>query len=563
MINLGFFHYREKKPQAWAVFDAAKKSFEELVEDTNCLAGLEAMEDASPVKRSFERRYSFPTQFTKLTAEKSASILAVEGAIRQISISELNPKIRELSLKIGQNNVDLLKDELDLLPAMPIDTTVIQNSIHDLIMRLCSGTAPRAAIDILERNAPNLQDPSVLNEDSRPSIVRMQQVVKGMDSTVLTVQGPPGTGKTYVSSRAILSLVDRRCRVAVSSNSHEAIRNLLIGCAQAASEHATRPMILHKGSSRSNTADHPDIEVTTSNSDSGLFEADIVGGTAWLFCRPEMIDQFDYLFVDEAGQVSLANLLGMSQCASNLVLIGDPCQLPQVIQASHPEPANLSCLEWMLGARRLVQPDRGIFLGETWRMHPKLCGYISEQFYEGRLRSNPDTARQAVHVPSLPDAGSYLIPVSHGEPRMQQCYEEAQVIQSVIEHLLKGDWTDRHQSTKPIKSEDIIVVAPFNAQVNLLQQELPDHIRVGTVDKFQGQEAAVALVSMTSSSADETPRGLNFLLSRERINVALSRGKALSLVFACPRLLESSCATTDQIRLVNALCALEIHDFKP
>ncbi len=564
LVRLGFFHYREKKPQAWAVFDATKKSFEEMIEDTDCLAGLQSISDEYPVKRSYEREYLFPDQFTKMSSEKSASVQIEDGSIKQFQITELDPKTNRVSLKVGKALKEYLDHELDLLPPMPISTTVIEIAIREIITQICSGSAPYASSDLLERNPPNLEDPTVLEEDERSTIERMQQAVKGMRSTILTVQGPPGTGKTYVSSRAILSLVEQGCRIAVSSNSHEAIRNVLIGCTKAirAGEYSGNTFIVHKESSRSSRVPYPGVEVTTSNNDSALFDAHIVGGTAWLLCREEMAGQFDYLFVDEAGQVSLANLLGMSMCAKNIVLIGDPCQLPQVIQASHPDPANLSCLEWMLGDARLVQPDRGIFLGETWRMHPQLCKYISTQFYEGRLHANPETAHQAIHVPSLPEVGGYLVPVTHTEPRMQQCEEEGCAIETVIERLLGGTWTDRHQVNKPIQPKDIIVVAPFNAQVNMLRELLPEAIRVGTVDKFQGQEAAVALVSMTSTSADEAPRGMDFLLSRERINVALSRAKALSLVFASPRLLASNCKTTYQIRLVNALCALEIHDLE-
>ena len=164
----------------------------------------------------------------------------------------------------------------------------------------------------------------------------------------------------------------------------------------------------------------------------------------------------------------------------------------------------------MLGNSRLVKPEEGIFLGETWRMHPKLCGYISEQFYEGRLHAHPDTAFQSIDAHSLPKAGAYLVPVSHQEPRMQECEEEGRALQIVIDHLLSGSWTDRHQVARTIEPKDIIVVAPFNAQVNMLQTMLPDSIRVGTVDKFQGQEAAVALVSMTSSSTEEARGGWIF-----------------------------------------------------
>ena len=561
LINLGLFHYREKKPQAWAVFDASKKSFEDLIEDTDCLAGLRVKE-LYLVNRSIEGKYSFPLQFTKLSTDKDACIAASDEAIKTVTIQDLDAKKREVTLRIGSKAAEYLTDKLDLLPSFAIRTDVIEGAIHRLTEHICSGNTPPAARDLLDRNTPSLSDPSVLSEENFPSVPRMQQAVNGMQSTVLMVQGPPGTGKTYVSARAILSLVRQGYRVAVSSNSHEAIRNVLTGCADAAVAHPPMPTIVHKISSRTKLATDPPYPVTTSNDDPSLSKASIVGGTAWLFCRPEMADQFDYLFIDEAGQVSLANLFGMSMSAKNIVMIGDPCQLPQVIQASHPEPASLSCLEWMLGASRLVEPEKGIFLEETWRMHPKLCKYISEQFYEGRLHANPDTVHQAVLTPSLPEAGAYHVPVTHQEPRMQHCEEEGQAINSVIVRLLKGSWRDRYRVTKPIKPKDIIVVAPFNAQVNMLRELLPDAVRVGTVDKFQGQEAAVALVSMTSTSADDTPRGMGFLLSRNRINVALSRGKALSLVFASPRLLASNCKSANQIRLVNALCALDTLNLK-
>ncbi len=215
---------------------------------------------------------------------------------------------------------------------------------------------------------------------------------------------------------------------------------------------------------------------------------------------------------------------------------------------------NLSCLDWMLGEGQNVDSARGIFLLETWRMHPDLCAYISSQFYEDRLESHPSTARQSVEAPGLPNCGAWRVPVDH-EGRAQNCPEEVEAIRDTIERLLAGAWTDRDGRSRPVCERDIIVAAPYNAQVNALSEALPA-IRVGTVDRFQGQEAPVALVSMTASSSEETSRGLDFLLSRERLNVAVSRGKGLSLVFASPRLLHTHCATVEQMRLVNALCAL-------
>ena len=383
-----------------------------------------------------------------------------------------------------------------------------------------------------------------------------------MDRTVLPVQGPaPVPGKTYVTVRAILALVRDGKRIAVSSNSHEAIRNVLMGCADALRTDDTGlcvddVLLAHKISRDATLPEkvRSAIHCVTRNDDPAIRSADVVGGTAWLFSRNELEGTFDYLFVDEAGQVSLANLIAMSNVADNLVLVGDPRQLPQVLQGAHPHPANRSCLDWILGEGQNVNPARGIFLAQTWRMHPDLCAYISSQFYAGRLKNHPSTARQFVEAGELPRCGAWRVSVVH-EGCAQTCAEEVDAIRNTIEKLQNGTWTDREGNCRPIRNSDIIVVAPYNAQVNALSDALPG-IRVGTVDKFQGQEAPVALVSMTASSSEETSRGLDFLLSRERLNVAVSRGKGLSLVFVSPRLLHTSCTTVEQIRLVNALCAL-------
>jgi len=281
----------------------------------------------------------------------------------------------------------------------------------------------------------------------------------------------------------------------------------------------------------------------------------VVGGTAWFFSRDENIQAFDWLFVDEAGQVGLANMVAMGRAARNIVLVGDPRQLPQVIQGSHPEPANLSCLDWMLAEHATVPEDRGIFLPVSRRMHPAVCGFISDQVYEGRLTSHPDTIRQAVWGKQLPETGAFWVPVPH-EGNAQIATEEVAAISAAVADLLTGTWTDKDGVTRPMRASDIMVVAPYNAQMNALRDALPDTIRVGTVDKFQGQEAPVCLVSMTASSAEETPRGMDFLFSLNRINVAVSRAKGLALVFGAPRLREAKCETVEQMRLVNTLCAL-------
>ena len=209
----------------------------------------------------------------------------------------------------------------------------------------------------------------------------------------------------------------------------------------------------------------------------------------------------------------------------------------------------------MLGEHATVPADRGIFLAETRRMHPEVCDFISDQVYEGRLASHSDTERQSVTGTAWPTAGAFWVPVVH-EGNAQIAAEEVVAIGAAVADLLKGSWTDKNGATRPIGPGDIIVVAPYNAQVNALRAGLPSSIRVGTVDKFQGQEAPICLVSMTASSADETARGMEFLFSLNRINVAVSRAKALALVFGSDRLREANCSSIGQMRLVNTLCAL-------
>ena len=561
LFDLARFHAREAKPAAWAVFDAAAKLSEDLCDDTDCLGGLTASGPIETEKRSVKRSYSYPSQETKLRLGSDACILLGED-IAKVSILEMDRRGHHVTVKLMPKWGRELPDRLDILPTFAINAAPIPAAIMAVVEDQLGPRLNRVAEDLLARHAPRFHGTSPLPvPDSGDPLAALIAATEAMDETVLPVQGPPGTGKTWVTARAILNLVRQGKRVAVASNSHEAIRNVLMGCVDALEDPdlpfaAVDLSLIHKGKRDDDPFPSPydRIHLAKDNNDEELLVADIVGGTAWLFSRPELASAFDYLFVDEAGQVSLANLIAMSNAAKNIVLVGDPNQLPQVVQGAHPHPADLSCLDWMLGGATTIAPDRGLFLPVTRRMHPDLCRYISGQFYGSRLTAHESTARQAITATGLPPAGAFLVPVRH-EGRAQDCPEEIDAIRQTVERLLAGTWTDRDGHTRPVRRTDIIVVAPYNVQVGALADALPD-IRVGTVDKFQGQEAPVALVSMTASSAAETSRGLDFLLARERLNVAISRGKALSLVFAAPRLTETPCTTVDQMRLVNALCAL-------
>ena len=565
LFDLGMFHTREAKPAWWAIFDSLGKDEDELIDDLDALAGLQAIGPVEPIKRSVQRTYRFPEQETMLRTGRKATI-PTPDAFASISVVELDRAARHITLKIGKARVDLLADHLTLHPDKPISTKVIADALRDVIADQCGPRRYRALDDLLSRCPPRLGNGGADILNGVEPVAGTISAVSNMDETVLPIQGPPGTGKTFTSARAILSLVRAGHRVGVASNSHEAIRNVLMGCL-AAVEDEDLPITLEMAHKVSVGNDgYPDglegISRPTSNDDPTLAGSHVVGGTAFFFARDENIQTFDWLFVDEAGQVGLANMLAMGRAARNIVLVGDPQQLPQVIQGAHPHPANLSCLEWVLGDHATIPPDRGIFLPVTRRMHPDVCRFISDQVYEGRLESYPDTARQSVTGTSFPEVGAFWVPVAH-EGNAQTAPEEVEAIKAAITGLLRGNWTDKDGTTRPVRPRDIIVVAPYNTQVNALSEALPTGIRVGTVDKFQGQEAPICLVSMTASSADETARGMEFLISLNRINVAVSRAKGLAMVFGAPRLREAKCNTVEQMKLVNTLCALpEVNSHK-
>jgi uncharacterized protein len=243
------------------------------------------------------------------------------------------------------------------------------------------------------------------------------------------------------------------------------------------------------------------------------------------------------------------------------VLLGDPNQLPQVSQGTHPDGAGVSALEHVLGTRQTLPETEGLFLETTWRLHPEVCGYISEVFYDGLLKPNASNERQVVDG-QQPFAGAGLrhVTVDHTKNTSRSSEEAASVAQAV-EQLLGRPWTDAKARTRPITLNDILVVAPYNAQVGEISRRLRDQFgegaRVGTVDKFQGQEAAVVLYSMTTSSPEDAPRGMGFLYSGNRLNVAISRARAMAVLVCTPDLLSVHCRTPEEMRLANALCRFE------
>jgi predicted RecB family nuclease len=519
------YHERERKPVWWAFFDRIEQTPEELVEDADSIGLLEPVGEPEVVARSKIHRFTYPPQEHKVRVGAQPFDEEGRGAGEIVA---LDREARVLALRRGPSHAELPLPRA-LVPGWPYSTTAQEDALERIGRSLLTGDGRYPAVESVLRREPFPRDVQTtdLNETA--------ELVLGLDGRHLVIQGPPGSGKTWVSGRLIARLLASGKRVGVAATSHKAIHKLLAEVEAAGIDvrgvkRATtgNPESFYDGEMIDNVTDRADC-----------LDAPLVGGTAWLHAHADLEGRLDYLFVDEAGQVSLADALAMGTCARNLVLVGDPQQLAQVLQGTHPDGVGVSVLQHLLGADATIPPDRGLFLETTYRLHPDVCGYISEEFYEGRLRPGPRTAERTTPF----GTGLRFLSVEHDACR-QESQVEAELVLREVERLL----------AEGVAAREIMVVAPYNAQVSLLRELLPDEVPVGTVDKFQGQEADVVLYSMTSSSGDDVPRGLEFLLSRNRLNVAISRARCLAYLVASPRLLEVNCRTIPQMRLANALC---------
>jgi hypothetical protein len=518
-------------------------------------------DEATAEKRSLVRTYRYPEQETKL--REDARVRMKDG-LKHVAITRLDPEVREVDVKFGPT-AGTPPDAFDLIPAGPLDNDVLRDAVRRAADDAVAGGARyQALVALIAKQLPRItghRPGAALVDDAADVVAATVDIIRRLDSTYLPIQGPPGTGKTYVSSQAILALLRDGKRVAVTSNSHKAISNLMAEVAARAREQEFALQAIQKFS---NGEPAPDlaIEVTRSNDDARLSTYSLVAGTAWLFARPEHDQQFDYLFVDEAGQVALANIVAAGAAARKIVLVGDPMQLAHPNQGTHPGQSGASGLGYILGGFATVPPERGIFLPVSRRLHPLICSYVSDVVYDGRLKSDTGAARQVLllehPIPPLAPAGLRFVPIFHSD-NSQSSVEEAKVLCDAYGRLLGQKFRDRDGKERQIGKADILVVTPYNAQVNLLKSVLPADARIGTVDKFQGQEAPVCLVSMATSSGEKLPRDIEFLFSVNRLNVAVSRAQALSIVFASPRLLDVACRTIEQMRLVNALAAVNEH----
>jgi predicted RecB family nuclease len=565
VAELLWFHQRAQKPGWWALFEHQSWSDEELVEDPESLGALVLDPGVPPVrdKQSVETTYKFPPQDTKLRIGGSPRIAETLGYAG--SIVELQPEDGRVVLRRGVKSGPM-PERLSLLPA-PISLQGIPDAVLAFADRFAAGDlkADAALMDFLLRRTPRLRgraSGAPLQAEGEAPAAAAVRAVLDLDNSYLFIQGPPGTGKTYTTAEIIALLLRNGHRVGVSSNSHKAINNVLEEVEKRVAMTGQSFAGAKKGS-RDDVDSHFDSThmKTVISSEAVSTAHRLVGGTVFHFCRDDQRQQFDYLIVDEAGQVALGNLLAMAGAARNIVLVGDQMQLPQPVQGVHPGETGFSCLEYLLEDKATVPPDRGILLNESRRLHPNLCKFISEAIYDGRLQAFPATAsRFLVLQPdahaALQPAGLSFVGVAH-EGCTQSSLAEAEAIASLVNDLLRHHVQRRVGAIAPLTLNDILIVAPYNMQVNLLKQRLPQDARIGTVDKFQGQEAAVVIVSMTTSRGGDAPRGTDFLFNPNRFNVAVSRAQCLSIVVHGVDLLEGAWPRIEDLQRLNLFAYAE------
>lgn len=564
------FHRREDKPKWWEVFRRREMSDDELVEDLACLGGLEKVPGSEEtVGRLTAIRYGFdPDQDTKLD-DGDEFFLAHDLDLRG-KIDEIDREAGSVRLLFGPKVVDCVSwpppSRVALVPGEFVPIAPLQEALERVAREwLRDRSLPGAIEDFLKRERPRIErhdgGPIVAAGES-PSDAAVR-VVPNMRATTLSIQGPPGAGKTHTAARAVLALLAAGKRIGITSNSHKAILNLLAKCAELNGA-ALRCLKVGGDEDDPLLDEIPGVRRVEGGRDAAALSRNyaLVGGTAWHFSRVDMREAVDWLFVDEAGQVSVANLVAMGASARNLVLVGDQMQLAQPTQAQHPEQSGESTLEYLLQGERTIPADTGVFLDITYRLHPGICRVNSEAFYEGKLRSAPGCEKREIRLPArragflTKGAGVLFVPVVH-EANTQGSDEEAEVVRKLFAELQGLEHTGLGGKTAGrLGIADVLVVAPYNMQVRKLRDVLPAGARVGSVDKFQGQEAPVVIVSMCASEGHDSPRGIEFLMNPNRLNVALSRAQSLAVVVGHPGLARTRCGTLEQMRLVNLYCRI-------
>jgi hypothetical protein len=554
LAHLIHYFQREDKNEYWEFFRLMDLEYADLFDERETIAGLEYEGPIQGTDKQFLRKYRFPLQ--ELSSMKD------DAEVHQFAGKQLG-KLHELNRGEHYIIINHKEETKDIRPDAIVFRSIIRKgTLEKSVMRFAyhvldegfTGMQFRALKDLLMKRSPRVgQAPGTSLLSPKEDIVKGAiRLASSLQQSVLAIQGPPGTGKSYTGANMILDLYKQGKRIGVTAVSHKVIIKLLEKVAEFGNQENVDVKLGHK-------SDHnPDSIKKITDPKSTLKHLDknfIIGGTAWLWANEALEDKVDYLFIDEAGQMSLAQVIAAGRCAKHLILLGDPGQLEQPQKAVHPEGADVSALTHLLGINKTIPEDKGIFINATRRLHPSIKKFTSEIFYEGRLDCIPGLDNQAIlGANNFTRPGLYYVPVEHQDCQ-SYCEDEIEKVQQLVSDLLTAGVRVRDEkgNEKPIGSKDILIVAPYNLQVEALKEALPN-IAIGTVDKFQGQEAPIVIYSMTSSSAQDVPRGMGFLYDPNRLNVATSRARCISILVASPKLFEPECRSIEQMKWANALC---------
>jgi hypothetical protein len=607
------YHWREDKPFWWAHFDRLVSAPDEWTERRSTFVAdeVEVVEPWSTPPRARTARRVLrlvgrlepgsglrrgAKAFALYDPPVPASAKRSEGGLRgwtervtvlQVGTEDTAPPDRDVvlvedALPSGGAEHDALP--MALGPCSPPRTASITAAVRAVAEDVATHlpAVPHGpALDLLRRVAPRTRGgaplPAVGTGPHR-YVEAITAALTDLDDSYLAVQGPPGTGKTYTGARVVAALVARGWRVGVVAQSHAVVENMLRAVVGAGVD----PDRIGKKPSEGTDPGVPWRRLSSDAQFAALLgapDADppgsrhgvVVGGTAWDLTNEGRVPRgsLDLLVVDEAGQLSLADTVACSVAARRLVLLGDPQQLPQVSQGVHPEPVDRSALGWLTDGHDTLPEHLGYFLAESWRMHPVLCAAVSRLSYEGRLTSVAAAAERSLEGV---EPGVHRVRTEH-EGNAVASVEEAAAVVALVQDLVGRRWRDpsRHRPTaavdRPLDPADVVVVAPFNAQVWTVRRALDaaglTATRVGTVDRFQGQEAPVVVLTTAASSPDDVPRGIEFLLDRNRVNVAVSRGQWCAFVVRADRLTDHLPSTPDGLAQLGAFVGLCEQDGTP
>jgi predicted RecB family nuclease len=571
------FHRREEKPQWWQLFEWAQTDLAALEDEQAVLVVDDA--DATEWGKTGRQRVSRRRVRLGSSTQQPRDVFDASGEVfllydpapptvpqpagstrgfRRASILGVDRDAMEVEEKEGTDGEMWDDTPIAVMPGGPVNTKGIRQVLQGLGQQIVDARTTRQPwpervwADLLRGRAPRRSSPFPKTGDYIGDIT---QAMRDATSYV-AVQGPPGTGKTYVGARVVQALAAAGWRIGVVAQSHAVVDNFL------AEVHDVDPALpLGKEPPTGAPTRKPWEVAKLADFTSRQAEGFVIGGTVWTFCRQAVQDlSLDLLVIDEAGQFSLTNAVAASQAIDRVLLLGDPQQLPQVSQARHPEPVEVSVLAHISAGASVLPDDHGYFLETTYRMHPRLTEPISKLQYEGKLTAADVTSLR--HLEGV-DPGVIAVAVEH-VGNTTSSSEEADEVVRIARNLIGRPWTDAKttgsQPPRPLDQHDIIVVAAYNAQVRLIRRRLeeaglPD-IPVGTVDKFQGREAPVVIVSMATSSGEDLPRGIDFLLSPNRLNVAVSRGQWACYLVHSPSLREVAPSSVEGLGYLGAFLGL-------